>query len=154
MYQISSFTAFPGGSSMENAGLDPASSCSEHSCLRQGPGGTLPLFWRLKGMWGLWWPPAQSHFCSWLLGWHRSLGAARVVSQPKLWPSSALLWGVFCPFWIARWQHNKVGLGSGLEFLKPYLHWNCALKRAFLLSLTCSHATLPRAALLTLFIIW
>lgn len=23
---------------MENAGLDPASSCSEHSCLRQGPG--------------------------------------------------------------------------------------------------------------------
>lgn len=59
VYQISSFTAFPGGSSMENAGLDPASSCSEHSCLRQGPGGTLPLFWRLKGMWGLWWPPAQ-----------------------------------------------------------------------------------------------
>lgn len=59
-------------------------------------------------------------------------GVAQVTGWcPCLWPgccksstSSAQVQlcsgGVFCSVWIARWQHNKVGLGSGLEFLKPF----------------------------------
>lgn len=130
VYQIS-FTAFPGGSSMENAGLDPASSCSEHSCLRQGPGGILSLFWRLKGTWGLWWPPAQSHFCSWVLGWHRSLGVAGVVSlsvawllqkQHKLCPSSALLWGCVLFSLNCKMATQQGGVRKWFGVFKALLH--------------------------------
>lgn len=103
VYQISSFTAFPGGSSMENAGLDPASSCSEHSCLRQGPGGTLPCSEDLKAggvCGGHCWDATSVPWCwRWhrslvLLGWCPCLCPGCWESNPKLCPNVIFVLGV------------------------------------------------------------
>lgn len=74
----------------------------------------------------------RGFFCSWVLELARVTwcysggGPGCVLAAGKAIQSSVqespCSEGVFCPFWTVMWQHNKMGLGSGLELLKPCLH--------------------------------